>query len=81
MKPSDEILPKRILIDANFLVALLSDDPKNDLSLRAKYLVERVSKQKGTLIVPMPALAEYLVGADIAGLGSVAELEGKNIFC
>jgi predicted nucleic acid-binding protein len=78
MKPSDEILPKRILIDANFLVALLSDDPKNDLSLRAKYLVERVSKQKGTLIVPMPALAEYLVGADIAGLGSVAELEGKK---
>lgn len=78
MSPSDDILPKRILVDANFLVALLSRDTKNDLYLRTRYLVERVAKQKGTIIIPMPALAEYLVGADSAGVNSIAELEGKK---
>lgn len=77
MKPTDEVLPKRILVDANFLVALL-DKPGSDLCMRARYLVERVEKQKGTLVIPMPALAEYLVGADAAGLLSLNILEQKS---
>lgn len=78
MKSTENVLPKRILVDANFLVALLKPETGGDLYLRAKHLVERLEKQKGILILPMPALAEYLVGADAAGLDSVHAFERKK---
>lgn len=70
-------LPKRILVDANFLVALVNPKLAEELRLRLISLVEQIEAQRCMLIVPMPALAEYLVGADIAGVESVNALERK----
>jgi len=71
-------LPKRILVDANFLVALVNPKLHEELRLRMSTLIEQIEAQKCTLIVPMPALAEYLVGADIAGVESINVLERKT---
>lgn len=71
-------LPKRILVDANFLVALVNPKLHEELRLRLNSLIEQIEEQRCTLIVPMPALAEYLVGADIAGLESINALERKT---
>lgn len=71
-------LPKRILVDANFLVALVNPKFHEELRLRLSAFIEQVEAQRCTLIVPMPALAEYLVGADIAGVESVNVLERKS---
>lgn len=68
-------LPARILVDANFLVALLSPNESDDASQRARYLVKRLALRKGTLIVPTPVIAEYLVGADEAGINSLNTFE------
>jgi hypothetical protein len=67
--------PSRVLVDANFLVALLSADEKEDAGAKARYLVKLLSQRKGTLIVPTPVIAEYLVGADEAGINSLNVFE------
>lgn len=67
--------PARVLIDANFLVALLSPKEDDEAGMRARYLVKRVAQRKGTLIVPTPVIAEYLVRADEAGIGSLNTFE------
>lgn len=77
MKAMDA-LPKRILVDANFLVALVKPDLHEELRIRQRALIEQIEAQRCTLIVPMPALAEYLVGADIAGVESINALERKT---
>ncbi len=65
----------RILVDANFLVALLSPEDGSEATMKARYLVKRLAQQKGTLIVPTPVIAEYLVGADEAGITSLNVFE------
>lgn len=73
-EPTQQV-PARVLIDANFLVALLTPKENDEAGMRARYLVKRVALRKGTLIVPTPVIAEYLVGADEAGINSLNTFE------
>lgn len=68
-------VPARVLVDANFLVALLRPSETDESSMRARYLVKRIALRKGTLIIPTPVVAEYLVGADEAGITSLNAFE------
>ena len=78
MKQSVVVYAKRILVDANFLVALVSRKSSEDVQLRLKHFIATIEKQQCSLVVPMPALAEYLVGADSAGLESLNAFERKT---
>jgi hypothetical protein len=40
--------------------------------------MEQVDKAKAVIIVPMPALAEFLVGADLAAVDAMQKLERKT---
>lgn len=72
------VWPKRIVVDANFLVALLNPALDSELKLRISSFVSQIEKQGCFLIIPMPVLAEYLVGADQAALKSLQVLERKK---
>lgn len=77
MKAIDHPLPRRVLIDANFLVALLSQKTGKDDRLKLDYFIKRLEEQKCHMVLAMPALAEFLVGADIAGVEAMNSLEKK----
>lgn len=66
-------VPKIVGIDANVLV--IATGPECDRKLRIQHLMERIDKVKGKVIIPTPALAEYLVHADQSGLDTVASLQ------
>ncbi|HAK1936212.1 TPA: type II toxin-antitoxin system VapC family toxin [Salmonella enterica] len=65
----------RVILDTNILVPLLSD-PKHDYRLadpvtglfvtdvkrRAEALVDKIESLNGTIVIPTPVLAEFLVG-------------------
>lgn len=70
-------LPSVVAVDANFLVQALSGKRTTDDYHRASHLLARIEKTRGQLIVPMPALAEYLVLADAASLPILDQLERK----
>jgi hypothetical protein len=71
-------LPSRVLVDANFLVALLTPKKDDEAGMKARYLVKQLALRKGTLIVPTPVVAEYLVGADEAGINSLNTFEHQT---
>lgn len=71
-------LPKVIVVDANFLVALVSRKTSDDDKARLAYFFETAEKLKSKIVVPMPAVAEYLVGADLAGVESMNQLERRS---
>ncbi len=78
MKQGVVVYAKRILVDANFLVALVSKKASEENQLRLNYFISAIENQGCSLVVPMPALAEYLVGADAAGLESLNAFERKT---
>ena len=51
-----------VAIDANVLVYLLDSAPATPRRLRAETLLDSLREKGSELIVPMPALAEYIVG-------------------
>lgn len=71
------LVHKSILVDANFLVAMVDPKLSTDDRARIDHLFETVEKAKGRIVIPMPAAAEYLVGADIAGVETLNRLERK----
>jgi predicted nucleic acid-binding protein len=71
-------LPTRVLVDANFLIAWLSKKTNAETHARIGHLVDRMDKQRSRLVIPTPAVAEFLVGADLAGVASVNALSGKS---
>lgn len=74
--------PTVALVDANFLVAHASRNISTDDRARINYFFEQAEKKRTKIIIPMPAIAEYLVGADIAALDTLNLLEKKSyIFC
>ena len=75
---STRVWPKRILVDANFLVAFLDPKLNPELRVRIDSFVVQIEKQGCMLVIPMPVLAEYLVGADQAALKSMQALERKK---
>lgn len=74
---TNQNFPKCILVDANFLIA--SVHPKTSPDDRAKidYFFICAENAKAKIIIPMPAIAEYLVGADIAAIETLNKLERK----
>jgi hypothetical protein len=66
---SNTEFPKRILVDTNFVIAVLTRKgvSKDDLS-RIDHFLKRVEKAKSKIIIPMPVVAEFLVRADVAGV-------------
>ncbi|NYT43261.1 hypothetical protein H0A64_00235 [Alcaligenaceae bacterium] len=75
---SEQELPKIIAVDCNFLVAAQSDKTGDDNAARIKHLFSLAEKRRSKLVIPMPALAEYLVGADVAGNDWVNTLARKS---
>lgn len=67
--------PKIVAIDANIIVAAVG--PDCDRKTRVLHLLDQLDRQKGKLIIPTPALAEYLVHADQAGLATVNALQRR----
>ncbi|WP_146120321.1 hypothetical protein [Paraburkholderia sp. BL21I4N1] len=70
--------PKCVLVDANFLVMLASDKVSDDDKARIDNFLSNAEKSKARIVIPMPAVAEYLVGADTAAIESFNKLERKT---
>lgn len=75
---SEPDIPRIIAVDCNFLVAAQSNKTSDDDAARIKYLFALVEKKKSKLVIPMPALSEYLVGADLAGYEWVNTLSRRS---
>lgn len=71
-------LPKAILVDANFIVAFVSPKTSLDDRSRIEHFLERAEKSKSKVIFPMPAIAEFLVRADLAGVEFLNRLDKKT---
>ncbi|MBT9527086.1 MAG: PIN domain-containing protein [Rhizobacter sp.] len=70
-------IAEKVAVDTNFLVALLDDKLNADDRARLDDFIAKIEKGKGKLIVPMPVLAEFLAGADHAGLEHADALERR----
>src|SRR5262245_48629531 len=57
----------RVLIDTNALIYLLDKRTPQGIQDRLKGLLEDVSKARGRIIIPTPAITEYLSKAGAAG--------------
>lgn len=71
-------LPKVIVVDANFIVAYCSTTTSQDDRARIEGFIERAEKAKSKIVFPMVAVAEFLVGADLAGIEFLNTLEKKS---
>ena len=71
-------LPKAILVDANFIVAYVSPKTSADDKARIEHFLERAEKARSKVIFPMPAIAEFLVRADLAGVEFMNRLDKKT---
>jgi hypothetical protein len=71
-------LPKVILVDANFIVAYISSTTTVDDRARIDNFIARAEKSKSKIVFPMPAIAEFLVRADLAGVDFLNRLEKKT---
>ena len=72
-----KILPKVIVVDANFIVAYCSSTTPPDDLARINYFIERAEKSKSKVVFPMVCIAEFLVGAELAGIEFLKTLEKK----
>lgn len=70
-------VPDKVAVDTNFLVALLDESLNADDRARLDDFVATIEKSRGKLIIPMPVLAEFLAGADHAGLEHADALEHR----
>ncbi len=71
-------LPKCILVDANFLVAYLDQKTPADDRTRMEQFFVAAEKAKSKIIIPMPAVAEFLVRCDTAAIRILNLLEKKS---
>ena len=71
-------LPKVIVVDANFIIAYCSSKTNPDDRARIEHFIERVEKAKAKVVFPMVAVAEFLVGADLAGVAFLNTLDRKT---
>lgn len=68
---------EKVAVDTNFLVALVDSALNDDDRARLEEFVTQMDKAKGQIVIPMPALAEFLAGAEQAGLEYLDRLERK----
>lgn len=71
-----EEFPRIVAVDANFLICLC--EKAGDRWEKSMYLLERLDKVKGKLIIPTPALAEFLVFADDAAIAIMDTLAKRS---
>ena len=67
-----------ILIDCNFLVAWSSSKTSKDDLIRLEHLAEVVQTQRKKILLPTPALAEFLVQTNESTAEWLNALERKN---
>jgi predicted nucleic acid-binding protein len=75
---SSQSFPRCVLIDANFLVASVSPKTTADDKARIEHFFACAEKAKAKIVIPMPAVAEYLVRADIAAIETFNKLERRT---
>ncbi|KAB7767614.1 PIN domain nuclease [Xanthomonas maliensis] len=68
-------LPAFVAFDCNALICLTG--PDCDDKIRLVHLFSSIDKRKGQAIIPTPALAEYLILADQAGLEFVQAFDKR----
>ena len=71
-------LPKVIVVDTNFIVAYCSTTTPPDDRARIEHFIENVEKAKSKVVLPMVCVAEFLVGAELAGIEFLNTLERKT---
>ena len=71
-----DALPKIIAVDANFLIC--NSESSGDRKEKVGHLLARVDKANGKVIIPTPAIAEYLVHADKAGITLLDLLQKRS---
>jgi predicted nucleic acid-binding protein len=69
-----------VAIDANVLVAWSTEKEGSLDKARLDFLFEQVSAAGGTLVLPTPSLAEFLVGTDEATGDFLTALERRRAF-
>jgi predicted nucleic acid-binding protein len=70
-----DAFPKIIAIDANVLIC--NCQGAGDRKEKVSHLLAAVDKAKGKVLIPTPAIAEYLVRADRSGLATLEALQKK----
>jgi predicted nucleic acid-binding protein len=60
-------IPGMVVLDCNALITLCG--PECDDKHRLEHLLAELDKRKGRVVLPTPAIAEFLVKADSASLG------------
>lgn len=71
-------LPKVIVVDANFIIAFCSATTPPDDRARIEGFIERAERSKSKVVFPMVAVAEFLVGAELAGIEFLNTMEKKS---
>lgn len=71
-----EPLPQIVAIDANVLIC--NCEASGDRKEKVAHLLARLDKAKGKVIVPTPAIGEFLVQADQAGIAILQALQGRS---
>lgn len=66
-----------VAVDTNFLVLAIRPKHVTDDEHRARHLIECIKKKRARLVIPMQALAEYLVKTDIASQTILEQMERK----
>lgn len=72
---STDATPRIVGVDANFLI--FNRESTGDRRERIDHFLSRIDKAKGKVIIPTPAIAEYLVLADKAGLALLEALQKR----
>lgn len=72
-----KLLPKVIVVDANFIVAYCTNTTPSDDRARIENFIENAEKSKSKIVFPMVCVAEFLVGADLAGIEFLNTLDKK----
>lgn len=70
-----DVIPLFVALDCNALTCLTG--PDGDDKIRLNHLLEEIDKRRGKVIIPTPAIAEYLVKADQAALEFVGALDRR----
>lgn len=71
-------LPRVIVVDANFFIEYLDPNTSLDDRARIDHFMDCAEKAKSKIVFPMPAIAEFLVRADLAGVEFLNRLEKKT---
>lgn len=70
-----EDVPNVVVIDANVLVCICEQG--GDRKEKLEHLFAKIDKAKGRVVIPTPAVAEFLVNADQAGLAILESLQRR----